>query len=72
MAAGKDAGMNLKIIGAALIVLGCGSWGFGIASNHLRKISTICIVNFNIGVHPCLYFADKQVSGNLEELGRFL
>lgn len=38
MAAGKDAGMNLKIIGAALIVLGCGSWGFGIASNHLRKI----------------------------------
>lgn len=38
MAIGKDTRMNHKIIGAVLIVIGCGSWGFGLAAHHMRKI----------------------------------
>ena len=30
--------MNHKVIGAVLIIIGCGCWGFGHAAHYLRKI----------------------------------
>ena len=38
MAVGKDVWMNHRLIGAVFIMFGCGSWGFGLATCHLRKI----------------------------------
>jgi len=37
MEGGKDVNMNLKIIGAVLVVVSCGGFGFSIAANHRRS-----------------------------------
>ena len=47
MDGGKDAAMILKIIGACMVIAGCGSVGFKIAANHrkeerhLRQLSNV-------------------------------
>lgn len=37
MEAGKDCGMILRLIGSALIILGCGGFGFALAANYKKE-----------------------------------